>query len=195
MEREEERVAHSPRKMTGAVRLRPPINRRGLIYALLAIGVAIIFLLELMIGPVRIPFADVLQALTGGHASRLSWDRIVLFARFPRALNAVVSGAALGTCGLLLQTMFRNPLADPYVLGTASGAALGAAVAILLPIQLAFVEFGLLHGLAFAGALLAALVVFRLGGTGGPGGLTRHRTPHARHHHLTAVRGGRGAYR
>ena len=51
------------------------------------------------------------------------------------------------------QGLLRNPLADPYVLGTASGAALGAAIAVLLPVQLVVVEFGLLHGLAFVGAL------------------------------------------
>jgi iron complex transport system permease protein len=56
----------------------------------------------------------------------------VLFARLPRALNALVSGAALGTCGLLLQTLFRNPLADPYVLGTVQGARLGVAVLVVI---------------------------------------------------------------
>jgi iron complex transport system permease protein len=121
-----------PAIATEATRLRPPVNRRGLIYASLGVGVVAVFLLELMIGPVRIPFADVVQALTGAHASRLSWDRIVLFARFPRALNALVSGAALGTCGLLLQTLFRNPLADPYVLGTVQGARLGVAVLVVI---------------------------------------------------------------
>jgi iron complex transport system permease protein len=124
----------SPQRAIAAegIRLRPPVNRRGLVYSLLGVGVVAVFVLELMIGPVRIPFADVLQALTGGHASRLSWDRIVLFARFPRALNALVSGAALGTCGLLLQTLFRNPLADPYVLGTVQAARLGVAVLVVI---------------------------------------------------------------
>jgi iron complex transport system permease protein len=92
----------------------------------------LVFVMELMIGPVRIPLADVLQSLTGGHASRITWDRIVLAARLPRALNALISGAALGTCGLLLQTLFRNPLADPYVLGTVQGARLGAAVLVVI---------------------------------------------------------------
>ena len=59
------------------------------------------------------------------------------------------------------------------MLGTASGAALGAAVAVLIPIQVAVLQFGLLHGFAFLGALLSAYVVFRLGGSGGAGGLTR----------------------
>ena len=124
----------SPRSAVAAdtIRLRPPVNPRAVIYALLSVGVACVFFLELMIGPVRIPFADVLQALTGAHASRLSWERIVLFARLPRAVNAMFSGAALGTCGLLLQTLFRNPLADPYVLGTVQGARLGVAVLVVI---------------------------------------------------------------
>jgi iron complex transport system permease protein len=114
------------------MRLRPPVSRRGIAYGLLLAGVVVVFILELMIGPVRIPLADTLQALTGGHASRLSWDRILLFARLPRAANALLSGAALGTCGLLLQTLFRNPLADPYVLGTVQGARLGVAVLVVI---------------------------------------------------------------
>jgi iron complex transport system permease protein len=117
---------------TEAIHLRPPVNRRGLIYLLVAAGVVAVFLLEMTIGPVQIPFADVVQALTGAHASRLSWERIVLFARLPRAVNALFSGAALGTCGLLLQTLFRNPLADPYVLGTVQGARLGVAVLVVI---------------------------------------------------------------
>jgi iron complex transport system permease protein len=125
-------TSSQPALAAESLHLRPPVGRRGLIYMLLALGVGAVFLLELMIGPVRIPFADVIQALAGGHSSRLSWDRIVLYARFPRALNAAVSGAALGTCGLLLQTLFRNPLADPYVLGTVQGARFGVAVLVVL---------------------------------------------------------------
>ena len=58
--------------------------------------------------------------------------------------------------------LLRNPLADPYVLGTASGAALGAAIAVLIPVRLVVLEFGLLHGLAFLGALLAVYAVYGL---------------------------------
>ena len=71
--------------------------------------------------------------------------------RVPRVLTAMVVGAGLAVAGATFQGLLRNPLADPYVLGTASGAALGAAIAVLLPVQLVIVEFGLVHGLAFAG--------------------------------------------
>jgi iron complex transport system permease protein len=100
-------------------------------------------------------------------------EAIVWDLRLPRVLTAMVIGCGLAVAGATFQGLLRNPLADPYVLGTASGAAFGAALAVLLPIQLVVVEFGLLHGLAFVGALVSAWVVFRLGGTSGAGGLTR----------------------
>jgi iron complex transport system permease protein len=100
-------------------------------------------------------------------------EAIIWDLRLPRVLTAMVIGSGLAVAGATFQGLLRNPLADPYVLGTASGAALGAAVAVLIPVQLVVVEIGLLHGLAFAGALLSAYVVFRLGGSGAAGGLTR----------------------
>src|SRR6185295_20371985 len=102
-----------------------------------------------------------------------STEAIVMDLRLPRVLSAMVVGLGLAVAGATFQGLLRNPLADPYVLGTASGAAVGAAIAVLLPVQLVVVEFGLLHGLAFVGALASAWLVFRLGGTGGAGGLTR----------------------
>ena len=99
-------------------------------------------------------------------------ETIVWDLRMPRVLTAMLVGAALAVAGATFQGLLRNPLADPYVLGTASGAALGAAIAVVLPISVVVIEFGMIHGLAFAGALITAFVVFRLGG-GGSGGLTR----------------------
>lgn len=96
----------------------------GLFYIAIAAVAAVLFLLELGIGSVYIPLSDVVRVLTGGEASRQVWEPIVLQFRLPRALNAAISGAALGACGLLLQTLFRNPLADPYVLGSCMAAAL-----------------------------------------------------------------------
>lgn len=92
-------------------------------------------------------------------------ETIVLELRLPRVLTAMLVGLGLSVAGATFQGLLRNPLADPYVLGTASGAAFGAAIAVLLPVQVAILDFGLLHGLAFAGALLAVLVVVRLGRT------------------------------
>lgn len=94
-----------------------------------------------------------------------SAETIVLELRLPRVLTAMTVGAGLAVAGAAFQGLLRNPLADPYVLGTASGAALGAAVAVLVPVRLVVLEFGLLHGLAFAGALGSVALVVRLSRT------------------------------
>ncbi len=89
-------------------------------------------------------------------------DAIVWDIRIPRVLTALAVGAALAVAGVTFQGLLRNPLADPYVLGTASGAALGAAIAVLLPVRTLVLGFGLVHALAFAGALVAVWAVYRL---------------------------------
>jgi iron complex transport system permease protein len=91
----------------------------------------LVFALELALGSVHIPLGDVVSILTGSVDVDASWRRIVLLYRLPRALTAVLAGSALGMAGLKMQTLFRNPLADPYVLGISSGAHLGVAVVVL----------------------------------------------------------------
>ena len=100
-------------------------------------------------------------------------ETIVWELRLPRVLTAVIVGAGLAVAGATFQGIVRNPLADPYVLGTSSGAALGAAIGILLPVGLVAFQLGVVNALAFIGAMAAALLVFRLGGAGGAGGMTR----------------------
>jgi iron complex transport system permease protein len=152
----------------------------------IAVGLvgAVILLMTLVLGvglgSVRITPGEtvaVILSRTFGLDIGVPWspavEAIVWELRLPRVLTAMLIGCGLAVAGATFQGLLRNPLADPYVLGTASGAAVGAAIAVLLPIQLVLVEFGLLHGLAFIGALGSAWLVFRLGGTGGPGGLTR----------------------
>ena len=95
-------------------------------------------------------------------------ETIVLELRLPRVLTAIMVGGGLAVAGAAFQGLLRNPLADPYVLGTASGAALGAAVAVLIPFRAVFLDLGLLHLLSFAGALASVAVVYRLGRGGGP---------------------------
>jgi iron complex transport system permease protein len=92
--------------------------------------------------------------------------------RLPRVLTAMTVGVGLAVSGAAYQGLLRNPLADPYVLGTASGAALGAAIAVILPVRTLIFEFGLLHALAFAGALGAVVVVYRLSRIGGTAQMT-----------------------
>jgi len=101
------------------------------IYVVLAATLVTAFLLELAIGAVRIPLGEVVSILAGGHTEQETWARIVLTFRLPRAINALVSGAALGACGVLLQTLFRNPLADPFVLGIMHGARLAVATLVV----------------------------------------------------------------
>ncbi len=92
-------------------------------------------------------------------------ETIVMDIRLPRVLSAMLVGLGLAVAGAMFQGLLRNPLADPYVLGTASGAALGAAVAVLIPIREVIFEFGLLHLLAFAGALGSVWLVYSLSRT------------------------------
>ena len=144
------------------------------------VALLVLLVLGVGLGSVRIGPLDTIGVILWrafGIDTGVTWssatEAIVWDLRLPRVLTAMIIGCGLAVAGATFQGLLRNPLADPYVLGTASGAALGAAVAVLLPIQLVFVEFGLLHGLAFLGALMSAWVVFRLGGTSGGGGLTR----------------------
>jgi iron complex transport system permease protein len=92
--------------------------------------------------------------------------------RLPRVLTALIVGFGLAVAGTTFQGLLRNPLADPYVLGTASGAAMGAAIAVLIPVQIAFLGLGLVNLLAFVGAVLAVVLVLKLAGGGGRSTLT-----------------------
>lgn len=88
-------------------------------------------MLNVSLGSVNIPFKDVISGLTGGEFSKSSWEYIVLDYRLPKAVTAIIAGAGLAISGLLMQTLFKNPLAGPFVLGISSGASLGVAIYIL----------------------------------------------------------------
>lgn len=100
-------------------------------YALLLAAVFLLFVVNLVYGTVHIPFQQIVCALTGQPCERDSWRFIVLESRLPQAVTALLCGSALSACGLLLQTAFRNPLADPSVFGINSGAGLGVALVML----------------------------------------------------------------
>ena len=157
------------------VRSRPFVVGMGALLLLLISGVLGVALGSVQIGPSET--IGVVLWRTLGLRIGIDWaaatEAIVWDLRLPRVLTAMVIGSGLAVAGATFQGLLRNPLADPYVLGTASGAALGAAIAVLIPVQRAVLQIGLLQGFAFVGALLAAWVVFRLGGSGGAGGLTR----------------------
>lgn len=98
----------------------------------LAVLVLPLFLANLLVGTVGIPFAEVFHILLGNEAAKESWRFIVWESRLPQALTATLSGASLAACGLMLQTAFRNPLAGTSVLGVNAGASLGVALVMLL---------------------------------------------------------------
>jgi iron complex transport system permease protein len=83
------------------------------------------------LGSVLIPFKDVFLILLGDETLKDSWQTIILNFRLPKAITAILVGSGLSICGLLMQTLFRNPLAGPFVLGISSGASLGVALLIL----------------------------------------------------------------
>ena len=105
--------------------------KTGLLFAILSAVMAALFLTSLLIGPVSIPVKDILVILTGGEPARPEWAVIITDLRLPRAVTALVAGMALSVSGLQMQTVFRNPLAGPYVLGISGGASLGVAIVVM----------------------------------------------------------------
>ncbi len=97
------------------------------------IGLAVLFffVIDLVLGSVRIPFSEVINILLGTGSENKAWESIVLKIRLPKAITAILAGAALSVGGLQMQTLFRNPLAGPSVLGITSGASLGVAAVML----------------------------------------------------------------
>ena len=141
---------------------------KGFRYGLLLMLVLLLlFAANLLIGSVSIPARDVIRILLGEEGVKESWRYIVWEARLPQAFTALLSGSALAVCGLLLQTVFRNPLAGTSILGVNSGAGLGVAVVTLLlggSVTAATFSlsgfFSLLAG-AFVGAMaVMALILF-----------------------------------
>lgn len=121
------RALPAPAVTQAASRLR----LHGGLLLLLLVVLVLVFLLSLVVGSVSIPLTDILTILVGGEPARATWTTIVLDFRLPKALTALLAGAALAVGGLQMQTLFRNPLADPYVLGVSSGASLGVALVVL----------------------------------------------------------------
>jgi len=99
---------------------------------LLISGIFILFLSNLFFGSVDIPFNEVISILTGNGSTKKAWEHILLEVRLPQALTALLTGGAISVSGLLLQTAFRNPLADSGILGISSGASLGVAIVMMI---------------------------------------------------------------
>jgi len=134
--------------------------RYGLLFTLLIAIVAAAFVFALASGSASIGLADALRAMSGGASDEVR--ALVLNLRLPRALTAFGIGGLLAVAGVLMQVLLRNPLADPYILGTSGGAAVAALVAMLLGLSSLIIDMA-----AFGGALAATVLVFSIAhGTG-----------------------------
>ena len=138
---------------------------------LLVLLVLLLIAANILVGSVHIPASDVLSILAGDtEGIRPSWQYIVLQSRLPQAITATLAGGALAVSGLMLQTAFRNPLADPGIFGISSGAGLGVALVMLLlggsitAGTVALSGFVAILTAAFLGAMAVMLVIFFFSG-------------------------------
>jgi iron complex transport system permease protein len=111
--------------------LQKDVYRKTLIFSTLLIILIFAFLIDLALGSIDIPINEVVTILLGQEPEKATWTSIIVKFRLPKALTAILAGAALGVSGLQMQTLFRNPLAGPFVLGISSGASLGVALVVL----------------------------------------------------------------
>lgn len=144
------------------------------ILSLLIFVLVLALLLAGSLGTVSIPVGEIASIVLKrslGFSTGVSWtdtqETIVWQLRLPRIAGAAVVGAALAAAGVLFQGLLRNPMADPYLLGTSGGAALGATIALFLPVTATMLGFTLVPLAAFAGALAAVLLVYQIARVGG----------------------------
>ena len=102
-------------------------NKTVILFILLIIALLALFFADLIFGNTHIPFSEIISVFTGNSENSINYE-ILLNYRLPKVITAILAGASLSVAGLLMQTLFRNPLADPYILGVSSGASLGVAV-------------------------------------------------------------------
>lgn len=139
-----------------------PIKSYKNTFIALTISLVLFFLINISLGSVFIPFKQILLALFSENIHNDAWKTIIFNYRFPKAITAILVGSGLSISGLLMQTLFRNPLAGPFVLGISSGASLGVAILILGAsfIGINITAFALSNwGLAIAASLGAFLVL------------------------------------
>ena len=106
-------------------------NKIAYLILFLSSCIFLFFVFDLFLGSVNIPFKNIIAIILGDNLEKESWRIIILESRLPKALAAIICGGALSVSGLLMQTLFRNPLAGPYILGISSGAGLGVAIFIM----------------------------------------------------------------
>lgn len=139
-------------------------RRNTILFLLLSLLVVALLAIDMMVGSVGISTGEVWAAITGGECDPIK-AKIIIDVRLMKAIVAILAGAALAVSGLQMQTLFRNPLAGPYVLGVSSGASLGVALFILGAPLLGVASSSLLSSLGVAGAawIGSALVLALVG--------------------------------
>lgn len=105
--------------------------KHKILFSALLIGLAVVFILNISFGQVAIPIKEVAKSIFGFGEVKDTWEYIIINFRLPKAITAALVGIGLSISGLLMQTLFRNPLAGPYVLGLSSGSSLGVAFVIM----------------------------------------------------------------
>ena len=140
---------------------------RGVLYCIgLSLVIVVLFASNLLLGSVSIPAEDVVRILLGDASEKASWRFIIMESRLPQAITAVFCGASLAVSGLMLQTVFRNPLAGPSIFGINTGAGLGVALVMLflgggLSVgSLQFSGFAAVLMAAFFGAMTVMAIIF-----------------------------------
>lgn len=142
-------------------------SRNAILFTTLSAAVLVLFAADLATGPVSISLRDVMAALTGGECDA-NVRRIVLDIRLTKAVMSLLAGAALSVSGLQMQTMFRNPLAGPYVLGVSAGASFGVALFLLGAPLMGLASHPAMQtlgtaGAAWIGAAAVLLLIMALG--------------------------------
>lgn len=142
------------------------INKGVICCLLISIAIVALFSINLFFGSVDIPVVDAWNIIIGKKSDNTSWNFIIIQTRLPQALTAMLCGAALSASGLMLQTVFRNPLAGPSIFGIDSGAGLGVAIVmLLLGGNLSIGNYGLggylaILSVAFVGAMVVTVIIF-----------------------------------
>lgn len=160
-----------------AGRTRTDVGARASLAPHLAVGLVVLLasaFLALMVGPAGIPAGSVLRILLEhgrllpvDHARPATWDGIIWEVRLPRVILAGMVGATLGYAGAAYQGVFRNPLAEPYLIGVAAGAGLGATLVIVSPVAYSYGILSPVPAAAFAGGLLAVALVYGIARSAG----------------------------
>jgi len=137
-------------------------SRTTILFVLLGLITLVLFLADLALGSIHISFKEIISVLAGNNQGGIN-SEILLNFRLPKALTAIIAGASLSVAGLLMQTLFRNPLADPYILGVSSGASLGVALITMasafLPVALVSSGWSMILAAVIGAAFVLLLVV------------------------------------